>query len=356
MPYGVKRGYKAPGEFGVMDIAGLALSGSAGIVAALVTDYQQSAETSALFTLNRWAVSLGSMVGMSEIPLLAVVLGLVGVGAASVFYFQPITRQGAFAQGFGLLAVLMTAIPSDLSGGIEDIFSDDDLPGLSASSSVSAGSVSAISYDPSTSLLAPSDIDAGQIINAALATDHPGWSGAGGSVSAIFYDPSTSLLTPADIDAGHIINAALPVSGTPPGSGFVPVASLALVQGERRAAQYRVRLVINFEDGLGGDLNSLIRRGHLRGRLHNADTGETYNLFRNAGGVIRQDKDTLIIDAGVPARSATAKLWIRIECTSHRIEVQSADVTLGERLEWSITVKKSTMPMFIQRLGKVYWF
>ena len=103
MPYGVKRGVKAPGNFTFTDMVGLALSGSAGIIAALVTDYQQSGETSALYTINQWVVQLGSILGFADIPLWMVVIGMTAVGAGSVFYFQPITKQGAFAQGFGLL-------------------------------------------------------------------------------------------------------------------------------------------------------------------------------------------------------------------------------------------------------------
>ncbi|MEO0613830.1 MAG: hypothetical protein AAFY83_11005, partial [Pseudomonadota bacterium] len=95
MPYGLKRGLKTPGEFAMGDIMGLALSGAAGIVAALITDYQQQAEASALYTLNHWSVSLGSLIGYTEIPLWWVIAGLVSVGASSIFYFQPITRQGA---------------------------------------------------------------------------------------------------------------------------------------------------------------------------------------------------------------------------------------------------------------------
>lgn len=311
MPYGVKRGYKAPGEFGLSDMAGLALSGSAGIVAALVTDYQQSAEASALYTLNRWAVSLGSFFGFSEIPLYAVILGIVAVGAGSIFYFQPITRQGAFAQGFGLLAVVMTAIPDDLAGGIEDILADQNLPGLSAPSDIN-GSVSDIAFTP----------------------------------------PPTPSQSPLPQGAGKVVKAVFP--GASPAVGVSTTATT--VQGERRALQYVVRLKVTFEGGVGGDINALIRRGRLRGRLHNEDTGETYNLFRNAGGIIRQDDDTIIIDAGVPARSNSAKLWVRLECNDHKIEIQSAEARVGERLDWSVTVKKSSTPMFIQRLSKVYWF
>lgn len=118
MPYGVKHGLKAPGDFGLADLTGLSLSGAAGIISALVLDFSRKGEASALFTLNHWLVQAGDMIGFDRAPLWVVFAGLVAIGAASVFFFQPITRAGAYGQGFGLLAVIMTAIPPDSAGGL----------------------------------------------------------------------------------------------------------------------------------------------------------------------------------------------------------------------------------------------
>ncbi|MEL7486388.1 MAG: hypothetical protein AAGJ87_04115 [Pseudomonadota bacterium] len=286
MPYGVKQGYKTPGQFGITDMMGLALAGSAGIVAALVTDYQSKGEASAIYTINQWTVSLASLLGLGDIPLYVVILGLIGVGAGSIFYFQPITRQGAFAQGFGLLAVIMTAVPADLAGGLEAI-RDSELLELEPASSVEA--------------------------------------------SAPY--------------GGGIVPAS-----------FTPGEARVFAAQSRRAAKYDVYLKITFEDGLPGDIDTLIRRGLIRGRLHNEDTGQTYNLFRTAGGGIKMDGDKLIVRAGVPARSEEARLWVRIECASHKIEQQSAIAKLGQRLDWDITVYNSSTPLWMQRLGQSYWF
>ncbi len=280
--YGVKRGFKAPGEFGISDIVGLGLAGAAGIIAALITDYQQQGEASALFTLNRWIAELGSMLGFPDIPLWMVVIGMTTVGAVSIFYFQPITRQGAFAQGFGLLAVIMTATPADLAGGIEAI--SNGLPGLQPTVAREA------SYGA-------------RIINASYT---PG--------EATFYQ----------------------------------------VQNDHDPAKYDVHLQINFPDGFSADIDTLIRTGAIRGRLHNEDTDETWNLFRSSGGTIRREGNSLYIEAGVPARSATARLWVRVECKGYAIEEQSAMASLGETLNWSIDMSKSGMPLFLQRLGKSY--
>ncbi len=284
MPYGVKHGVKAPGEFKAGDMLGLALSGSAGIIAALVTDYQQSAEASALFTINQWVVGLGSILGFTDIPLWMVVIGMTMLGAGSVFYFQPITRQGAFAQGFGLLAVLMTAVPANLAGGLQGI--NDSLPGL----------------EPA--------VESREAANGAR-----------------IYYTSYSASQP-----------------------------LTLVQDRSGPNKYDVHLTINFPNGLEDEVSTMIRRGALRGRLHNANTKQTWDLFRTSGGTVRKQGDSLVIHAGVPARESQAKLWVRIEAQGYAIQVQSYDATLSDTVDWTVDMTPSATPLFMQRLGKSYWF
>ena len=268
------------GFFVMLMVTGVSLLG---IIAALVTDYQQQGETSALFTINQWVVQLGSILGFTDIPLWMVVIGMTAVGAGSIFYFQPITRQGAFAQGFGLLAVLMTAVPADLAGGIESM--TDSLPGL---------------------------------------------------------EPAVAREAPAE--TGRVYEASYSSS-----------AQYVQVQN-REAAKYNVHLTINFPDGLPDDVDTMIRRGTLRGRLHNEDLNETWNIFRTSGGTVRRQGDSLVIQAGVPARSNDARLWVRIEAQGYAIELQSYDASVGETVNWVVDMTPSSTPLFIQRLGKSYWF
>ncbi|MCB2113193.1 MAG: hypothetical protein KDD85_06555 [Parvularculaceae bacterium] len=284
MAYGAKRGIKTPGEYGLFDLAGLGLAGSAGIVAALITDYQQKGEASSLYTINQWAAALGDILGFGPTPLWMVVLGLIAAGALSIFYFQPITRQGAFAQGFGLLAVIMTAAPADLASGIQ-----------------------------STGMALP-DLD------------------------PVAIEREASL-------SGGVVRAAFEGEG----------ARIVEAQ-ESRAARYVVEINVAFPGGVPADVSAMIRRGDLRGRLHNADTNETFNLFRSAGGDIVVRGDSLVIRAGVPARSTQATLWVRIEAVGYAIEEQSAQASVGAPLDWNVTMRPSSTPLFIQRLGKSYWF
>jgi hypothetical protein len=284
----MKRGIKAPGEFGVSDVAGFGLASAAGIVAALVTDYQQKGESSALYTINRWVVTVGEILGFGQVPLWVVVVGLIGLGAGSTFYFQPITRQGAFAQGFGLLAVLMTAVPADLASGLR-----------------------------STGAPLP-DLQPVSFSREAVRDD--------GIMTATFQSAA-------------------------------PAAEARVIQvQDQQAARYVVELRVGFPNGIPEDIDQMIRKGSLRGRLHNADTGETFNLFRNAGGNLMVRGDSLIIRAGVPARSATATLWVRIECEGYSIEETSKTASLSESLDWPVEMRPSSTPLFIQRLNKSYWF
>ncbi len=283
--YGVKRGIKSPGEFGFMDMSGLALAGSAGIIAAIIADYQQKGEAAALFKINEWVVQFGALAGFTEIPLWMVVLGLTVVGAGSVFYFQPITRQGAFAQGFGLLAVLLTMTPPNLASGIEGM--NDNLPGLSPAAAREAA------MEP-------------RIVRASYVQDD---------------------------------------------------ARLVLVQDPEEAAKYDVHLRIVFPEGIRGDISTMMRRGAIRGRLHNEQTDETFNLFRTTeGATIRREGNTLLFHIGVPARADAARLWVRVECVGYAIEEQSATASLDDVLEWTVEMRPSNIPLAVQRFGKSYWY
>ena len=284
MAYGSKRGIKTPGEYGFMDISGLGLAGAAGIVAALVTDYQQKGEASSLYTINQWAAALGDILGFGNVPLWMVVLALIATGAMSIFYFQPITRQGAFAQGFGLLAVLMTAVPADLAGGIQP--TGPMLPDLQP----------------------------------------------------------VSFSREASIGDGIVLASA-------------PAEDARVVEvQDSQAARYVVELNIVFPGGVPSNIDDLIRRGACRGRLHNADTKETFNLFRSAGGNVIIRGDSLVVRAGVPARSTEATLWVRIEVEGYAIEEQSAKAAIDDSLLWTVNMQASSTPLFIQRLTKSYWF
>jgi hypothetical protein len=129
-----------------------------------------------------------------------------------------------------------------------------------------------------------------------------------------------------------------------------------LIQDRSGPSKYDVHLTITFPEGLPEEVSTLIRRGSLRGRLHNEDTNQTWDLFKSSGGTVRQDGNSLVIHAGVPARSQEAQLWVRVEAQGYAILVESYRASMNSTVDWDIVMDPSSTPLFVQRLGKSYWF
>ena len=285
MAYGDRNMRKEPGSFGAVDLLGMGLAAAFGIIAAIVFDLTQHDEGSALFVINKWIARLTEVVGIGAIPLYGVVLILMGLGALSILYFQPVTMRGAFAQGFGALAALTTIAPSDLGtalpgGGAEDL-------------------------------------------------------------------PPPAFEQPATTQPASFVAAAGTSSTTNVASA---TASLARAEG------YAVRIRVNFPDGLSGDIAGMVQRGTLRGRLWNETAGRTYNLFRSGGGELEFENGSLFIETVLPGKAETATLWTRIEAEGYAIQVENYMARQGANPVWTVNMRPSGRPLFLQRMGQSYRF
>lgn len=110
MAYGERLHAKPPGDYGVIDYFKFAFAGSVGIAAATLTDLNQRGEASALYQIS---IALTRIIGAEYMPFYVVLLVLMVLGAASIFFMQPLSMREAFLQGFGLLAVMMTILPAN---------------------------------------------------------------------------------------------------------------------------------------------------------------------------------------------------------------------------------------------------
>lgn len=119
MAYGDRNRSVSERDVGILSILGMGISSAVGIAAAVVVDLFQHREASALYVINRWFLEVTSMLGVDSVPLYGVMLILMAIGAGSIIYFEPLTQRGAFARGFGLLAILVTLAPSDLGTPLE---------------------------------------------------------------------------------------------------------------------------------------------------------------------------------------------------------------------------------------------
>lgn len=294
MAYGERKNLrKQPGEYGFVDMMGLGLASAFGIAVATFFDLTQSDEGSALFVFNKWIATATSMLGLGDIPLYGVVLILMAVGGMSILYFQPVTFRGAFAQGFGVLAAIMTLAPSDLA---------NPAPG-------------------------PESMDMMEMMPAGDGEVWPDEADAEG----ISYQP-----------------AMAPVYAVPVATSAAPLAVQEL--------GYSLRIKITFSDGLGNSYTDMIRNGSLRGRLHNETTNDSYNLFRNSSAGLMYRDDSFYISTRIPGDDPTATLVTRIEAEGYRIIESRFEAKQGVNPVWNIVMTPSGTPLFLQRLRKPYTF
>lgn len=296
MAWGEKRGGRAPGEYGLFDKIGLGFASAVGIAVATVVNLTQTDGASALFKFNDWLTSVTAMLGIASVPLYGVILILMAIGAGSVTYFQPVTARGAFAQGFGLLAVLTTIAPSDHGNALPGM--DNDLP-------------------------------------AANFIDDLPPAGDGGSSMDMEGTPDGIVFRPGidSVTAQRITGTAARTTGT--------------VQ-----SGYNLRIKIAFPQGLNNDVSTMVRRGTLRGRLVNKTSGVTYNLFANSGAELDYRGNALYIATTLPGSAPTASLALRVEADGYAINDSRYTARPGSNPVWSVRMEPSGRPLILQRLNR----
>ncbi|NHK27637.1 hypothetical protein FF098_006965 [Parvularcula flava] len=308
MSYGERKGVsKLPGDYNFADLVGFGLAGALGIVFAIMADMQQSDDASALFTISRWFSYVSEMIGIGALPLYIVILILMAIGAGAVYYFQPVTLQGAFAQGFGVLAAVMTIAPSDLGTPLEA----PDMPTIIEETEASAGA------------------------------------------QARFAGYVGDLEGSAMRDS--LFQEAVYTSGSNTAAAARPRA-VAFQSNEE--VRFNLTIEIMLPNGLKENPDTMIRRGTMRGKLRNDDTGQTYNVFRNSGAIIRtsSNNDRMTIMTSVPGAGNSADLRARIEIDGYSINLESFTANTGRNNSWRISMTPSSTPLFMQRLNQSYDF
>jgi len=300
MAYANTKRTLAERDIGFLTISGYGLAAAIGIGAAVVVDLFQHREASALYVINRQIVDLTTLLGVDTIPLYGVMLLLMVVGAGSILFFEPITYRGAFAQGFGVLAALVTVAPSDLG----------------------------------TPLEAPMEIDGTMNFDDSMFDD-----GAFGDEPLDTGEEARLLVDPP------IVPTSLAFAAT--------TTAAAAVQD---STEYQLRIQVEFPEGLKDDFQTMIRRGTLAGKLWNPETGTVYNLFRNSGARMGYRDGMLRIETVVKGVDSAAELWILVEADGYKIQEVKYAAKTGVNRIWNVEMEESGTPLFIQRLRHSYRF
>lgn len=333
MSYGERKGARAvPGDYSMVDKIGFGFAAALGIAVATFFDMTQASEASAVFVVNKWLANFTTMLGLGSIPLYGVLLILMAVGAASILYFQPVTFRGAFAQGFGALAAIMTIAPSDLG---QPLPSTDGMPTADfVDDRPPAGDGGAISDDDDFPF-EPSDTTP-QAEEIGFSTQE---AAAAASLASI----------------GEV--RALPVNQPGVQANTAPIATLASVTTAAAAqtnSGYQLRLKITFPDGFPSDPKQMIRRGQLIGRIHNPENQSTYSLFRNGGAEMQIVDNAIYIATVIPAVNQSTTLFARVEASGYTIAEERFSARRGTNPVWTISLQSSNRPLFLQRLGQSY--
>lgn len=132
---------------------------------------------------------------------------------------------------------------------------------------------------------------------------------------------------------------------------IVPIATQRTSQEE-----YQLRIQINFPDGLGGNLQDMVKRNRLVGKLWNPDTNVRYNIFRNSGAEISYRNNKLRIVTTVSAIEPQSELWILVEANGYKITEERFEAQMGPNPIWNVNMKPSNTPLLVQRLRHPYRF
>ena len=272
----------------------LSLTGGAGILAAVLTDLQHRGDNSALFVVARTLAGAAAVIGLASMPLYAVILLLMGVGAAVVLYFRPRGLRPAFMTGFGSLAALTTMVPG--------------YSGEAIGSPEAAGAEAPVPV-----------IEEGELTAAAP------WANEARIAVAGF--------------------AAAEADAPPPALKPAPA---------RRGYTLRVRMT--FPDGVPEPIALRIKEGRLKTRLYDPARRKAYNLFLSAGGPVIRDGDTLQVETTIPADTPDGTLMLRVEADGYEIDVSEFRVSTGENAAWEVTMTPTDEPLILQRLKHTYAF
>ncbi|MEM1381369.1 MAG: hypothetical protein AAGH41_12175 [Pseudomonadota bacterium] len=317
MPYAQKKMEAAARDIPVVEIIGLGIAAAIGIGVAVIVDLFQHREASALYVINRAVLDVTTLLGIETVPLYGIMLLLMAVGAGTVMFFQPVTARGAFTQGFGALATLVTLAPSDLG----------------------------------TPLIAPME-DSLMMMEETIDFSDDGEDGGflGG-------DDTLDGMLPAEGDA------PAPGDGAPSESEeaslvpqIIPASLAVAAQSTRSATEYQLRIKVEFPNGLKDDVQTMVRRGRLAGKIWNKETGTTYNIFRNSGARMAYSDGELRIETVVPGADGSAELWILLEADGYGIYEGKFSARSGANRIWNVEMEPSNTPLFLLRLRHSYRF
>ncbi len=290
---------------GIFSLAAMLIAGAAGVASALVADFVQKGDSSAIIVMNSFVNQSLNL----NLPLGYLALMMLGAGALSVFVFEPATKRAAYYTGASILAVLMTTMPVDeLDKALplfEEILNLDD----------------------------PDDAAYLDFNNLSTTQEIAG---------APCFDVKGSVLP--------LIKASY-MDG--------PVTNIACSNG-RAMGQAKVMPIA--VDDLSVTVAVSLPQGQMpriAARLHDDISGSTWRL--TGGRANRTDTGYIVrYQLSIPASEARtgmlADLHVRIEANGFKIAHEHAQVTTRRPVVIAVAMIQSDTPLWLQKLNTPYRF
>lgn len=305
-------------------------AGGAGVTVALISDFVQKGDASALLVMNTF---LNSSLDLS-VPILYQAIALLVAGAIAVFVFDPRTKRSAFTMGASILAIFMTIMPvqnyEDLVPIVEEV-----LPFLDLENDF-MGNESGTESEESDADVVPED--------AAFLVPQPTPDELGSMHRAKAIPASNRNFVRAGLFPVILDRTADNGAGTTALSNL-----LTRVQGER------IAVVVSVSVPNGNGLPK------LSARLHDATTNRTWDIS-SLGRAQRTETGYQVYYSTsiVPGRSSNdvlAHLYVRVEAPGYVIAEDDDKVSnTNTRVTLNVDLEPTQTPLLIQRLNKSYKF
>jgi|GEM_PF-1184013 len=301
---------------GILNLVAMLIAGAAGVGSALVADFVQKGDASAIIVMNSF---LNQSLNLN-LPLGYLALLLLGAGAMSVFVFEPATKRAAYYTGASILAVLMTTMPVDDLNKALPLFEDILNPG-----------------DANTLSPEPANPDGAAFLH------QDSFSNQGYSISGspcLEIKENNMSLIAATYEEAPATNIGCTTGHTSGQAKAKPIA----VKG------INVTVVIALPKGTMPKIAAL---------LHDEISGQTWSLSRGmasktkTGYVVRY---ALTIPANKARAGQLANLHVRCEADGFAIAHVHKKVTTNGPVVMTVTLKKSSTPLWLQKLNTPYHF
>ncbi|MEM8988522.1 MAG: hypothetical protein AAGC95_17555 [Pseudomonadota bacterium] len=169
------------------------------------------------------------------------------------------------------------------------------------------------------------------------------------------FGAAAAALPPMPLEPVH--SAPFHYEAQPRFASYTPEAKVYRVQNVRAGyVIMNINVTLSGGPGMPENLETMIRNGQARARLHSSASGMTWGLFK---GAYQTSSNSITFGAPVPlsAIGDSSEMGVVIEIPGYAILQSKRTVTSSESVvNWPLTMRPNNQPLWMQRLRTPYAF